>query len=177
MQSTTYESYPASTVLLSNALVVAIYAIGAVILPGVGAWAVVLYSAYCVWIEFRILTKSFVNCSYYGKWCGLGKGKLCALLFKRGDPAKFANAVVSWRDLLPDFLVSIVPLIVGVLLLTRDFSWLLAVLVVALAALSFGGNAVVRGCLLCKYCKQRELGCPAQRLFSGTKGELRNHAP
>ncbi|MBI2926854.1 MAG: hypothetical protein HYY24_14250 [Verrucomicrobia bacterium] len=174
MPSTTYESYPASTVVLSNALALAIYVIGAVILSDLGAWAVVLYVAYCVWIEFRILTKSCVSCYYYGKWCGLGKGKLCALLFKRGDPAKFAQSVVSWRDLLPDFLVSLVPLVVGVVLLARNFSWTLVALVIALAALTFGGNAVVRSCLLCKYCKQRELGCPAQKLFAGANRQPRN---
>jgi hypothetical protein len=27
----------------------------------------------------------------------------------------------------------------------------------------------VRGQLACKYCKQRELGCPAEQLFSKTK--------
>ena len=37
----------------------------------------------------------------------------------------------------------------------------------ALVALSFGGNAVVRGSFTCKYCKQQELGCPAQALFAG----------
>ncbi len=176
MQSTTYESYPASTVLLSNALSLGIYVIGAVILAGLGAWAVVLYVAYCVWIEFRILTKGCVNCYYYGKSCGLGKGKLCALLFKRGDPAKFANSVVSWRDLVPDFLVSLVPLAVAVVLLARDFSYTLAVLVIALVGLTFPGNAVVRSCLLCKFCKQRELGCPAQKLFSGANREPRGQS-
>jgi hypothetical protein len=27
----------------------------------------------------------------------------------------------------------------------------------------------VRGHIACKYCKQREIGCPAQRLFDRTK--------
>jgi hypothetical protein len=31
------------------------------------------------------------------------------------------------------------------------------------------GNAVVRSQLACRYCRQREIGCPAQRLFERTK--------
>jgi len=41
---------------------------------------------------------------------------------------------------------------------------------VALVMLSFVGNAVIRGSFACKYCRQREIGCPASRLFAG-KGE------
>jgi hypothetical protein len=39
------------------------------------------------------------------------------------------------------------------------------VLVVALIFLGFAGNAYVRSRLACRYCTQREIGCPAQKLF------------
>jgi len=32
--------------------------------------------------------------------------------------------------------------------------------------LFFGGTAMIRGNLVCKYCKQREIGCPAEKLFN-----------
>ena len=62
-------------------------------------------------------------------------------------------------------MVAILPAIV-VILLVRDFNWLVLVLLVLLFVLSFGGNAVIRGSFTCKHCKQREIGCPAERLFN-----------
>jgi hypothetical protein len=35
--------------------------------------------------------------------------------------------------------------------------------------LSMGGNAMLRGSLACKYCKQKELGCKAEQLFNKGK--------
>jgi hypothetical protein len=35
--------------------------------------------------------------------------------------------------------------------------------------LTFIGNGLVRGSLACKYCKQREIGCPAEQLFNKKK--------
>jgi hypothetical protein len=69
--------------------------------------------------------------------------------------------------MLPDFLVFIFPIIGGIVLLVRSFSWLLVVLLAVLIALSFGGNAVIRGQFACKYCKQREIGCPGAKAFGG----------
>lgn len=170
MESTTFERYPWSIILLSNALAFSIYGIGVYALSGLGWWFVVGYAVYCLWLEFGVLKKSCVNCCYYGNWCGLGKGKLCALLFRRGDPEAFAAAEASWRDVAPSFLVGIFPLIGGIVVLsTRGWSWLLAALLVALILLSSAGNAIVRGSCLCKHCKQRELGCPAEKLFGGAQ--------
>jgi hypothetical protein len=69
----------------------------------------------------------------------------------------------------PDFLVSLVPLGVGIALLIRSFSWGVLLLIVALVGLATVGTAAVRGQIACKYCKQRELGCPAEQLFSKRK--------
>jgi hypothetical protein len=38
---------------------------------------------------------------------------------------------------------------------------------VLLAALSLGGNSFVRTRIVCKYCRQREIGCPAEKFFGG----------
>jgi hypothetical protein len=122
---------------------------------------------FCLWIELRIFRGSCVNCYYYGKTCGLGRGKLCGLVFKKGNPEGFAEKEVSWKDLIPDFLVLIFPLIGGIIILIRDFTWLILALMVVLAILWLGGNALIRGSLACKYCKQKELtGCPAEQLFN-----------
>ena len=165
-ETKSYEKFPIWIPLLAVVVALSIYAIGAYILAGFGIWLSILYLLYCLWVEISVLRGSCVHCYYYGKVCGLGKGKLCSLLFKRGEPQRFAERQVSWYQMLPDFMVSIIPAIGGIVLLVRDFSWLLLAMLAILVILSSGGNAVIRGSFACKYCKQREIGCPAQKLFS-----------
>jgi hypothetical protein len=71
--------------------------------------------------------------------------------------------------MLPDFLVLLWPVLGGFILLVQNFSWLLLGMLVLLIALSLSGNAIVRGSFTCKYCRQKELGCPAARLFGVEK--------
>lgn len=165
----TYENFPLWIPLLSTVLSLSIYITGFYIFLQLGILFAVLYVLYCLWIEMRILRYSCVDCFYYGKTCGLGRGKVCALLFKKGDPEKFPERKISWKDLIPDFMVMIFPLIGGIVLLIRDFTWLILGLMVILVVLSTVGNAFIRGSLACKYCKHKELGCPAERLFNKNK--------
>ncbi len=164
--SRTYENFPVWMPLLSNLVSMLIYATGALILAGYGAGLAIAYVLYCIGVEFRVIRKSCINCYYYGKSCGMGKGRLCSLLFKKGDPAKFVQNTIGWSDLLPDFLVPIFPLVGGIGLLIRHFTFTLAALVSVLALLSTFGTAFVRGSFACRSCKQRELGCPAEKFFS-----------
>jgi len=166
-ETKTLENFPIRIAVLGNLVALSIYAIGAYILSGMAIWLAAFYLLYCLWAEFSVLKGSCVNCYYYGKVCGLGKGKLCSLLFKPGDPRKFIERQVSWKEIVPDMLVFLFPLAGGIALLVRGFSWLIVAMLVLLALLSFGGNAIVRGLFACKYCKQRELGCPAEKLFGG----------
>ena len=164
-ETKSYERFPVWLALLANFVAISIYAIGARILAGFGILLPILYLLYCLWMEMRVLRESCVGCYYYGKVCGLGKGKLCSLLFKKGNPQKFIEKEVSWSKVLPDFMVFIFPFVGGVVLLIRDFTWLLVAMLAILVILSFAGNAVTRGSFACKYCKQREIGCPAEKLF------------
>jgi len=169
-RTTCLEDYPISTVVLSNFHSISIWIIGAYILSGFGLALAIPYVAYCLAIETSVLRNSCRNCYYYGKVCFSGRGRLCALLFKKGDPKKFIDKEISWADILPDLLVSIFPIVGGIVLLTISFSWLTVALIAILLFLSFGGNAIIRGNLACKYCKQREIGCPAQKLFERKTG-------
>ena len=161
-----YENFPIWIPLLAWVLSLSIYALGTYIFWFLYIPLTAGYITYCLWIEYRILRFSCVNCYYYGKTCGLGRGKLCAMLFKKGNPESFLAKEISWKDLIPDFLVMILPLVGGIIVLIRDFNWLILVLMVVLVMLSMGGNAFLRGSLACKYCKQKELGCPAEQLFN-----------
>jgi hypothetical protein len=160
-----YENYPIRMVLVSNLLSISMYLIGAAILNQVGLIWLVLYLLFILLLELRIVKGHCVDCYYYGKTCAFGKGRLSCLLFPKGSPEHFSKRTITWEDIVPDFLVYIIPLLVGIALLIRDFSWILLILVIALFILGFAGNALVRGKIACRYCKQREIVCPAQRLF------------
>jgi hypothetical protein len=88
----------------------------------------------------------------------------------RAQEQSLAAKQISWWTVLPDFLVSLVPLGVGVILLVRSFSWLVLSLIACLLILGSVGTAFVRGQMACKHCRQRELGCPAEQLFNKTGG-------
>ena len=163
----TYENFPAPLVAVSVLVTSSIYALGAFILSGYGPVVTGAYLLYCAFFEVRVMKQSCVNCYYYGKRCGLGRGKISAYLFPQGDPRLFARMNITWTTLIPDVLIMLLPLFGGIILLVRSFSWLVALGMVLLVALSLGGNAFVRGQIACKYCKQREIGCPAEKLFGG----------
>lgn len=165
MEEHCYENYPWSTVILANLLSLSIYAIGAYIISSLGIGYAVVYLFYCLFLEIRLLKTGCANCYYYGKVCGFGKGKLSALLFEKGDNIQFSQRKLTWKDLIPDLLVTVLPLVAGIISLIYGFSWLTVALMIILLVLSTGGNALVRGRLTCGKCKQHELGCPAEELF------------
>ena len=162
----TYEDFPPSKIVLSVLLSFSIFALGTAVLSGFGILAAILYLLYCIGTEIHVMKTGCVDCFYYGKWCAFGKGKAAPLLFKRGNPARFTARSLSWKDLLPDMSVVLLPLVGGLALLIQDFSWGVTLMLALLLALSFQGNYAVRSKIACKYCKQRELGCPAERFFS-----------
>jgi hypothetical protein len=112
-----------------------------------------------------------VNCYYYGKTCAFGKGRISSVFFKKGDANKFCKKQMTWKDIVPDFIVSLIPAIIGVILLIKNFNWALLSLVLILFILTFVGNGIIRSQLACKYCKQREIGCPAEQLFNKKKNK------
>lgn len=168
-QSQTYENYPCGTIFISNLFSFSLYLIGAIIISKIGLIWLVAYLLYIVWLEIKVMRKSCVNCCYYGKLCAFGKGKLAALFFKQGNPENFIKRQITWQAMIPDALVALAPLVVGVVLLIKDFSWSILIPMILLAALTTAGNNFVRGSLACKLCEQRELGCPAEQLFNKKK--------
>lgn len=160
-----YDNYPLWMVALSTTFSFSIYAIGAYVLWMLIPLLTVLYLAYCAILEVRVLRHSCTGCYYYGRTCCFGKGRLSPLLFRKRDPKKFAEREISWRDILPDFMVTVIPLTGGAVLAVTEFSWVIAVLLLVLFVLGFPGSAFIRGSFACKYCRQRDLGCPAMSLF------------
>jgi hypothetical protein len=162
-----YDRYPSMTVLLSNLSTATIWLAGTyVIWMALGAIAAFAFIVYLLVLEVNLLRKSCVNCHYYGRVCFSGRGRVCAGLLRRGDNVRFASREISWKNVLPDLAVSLVPIALGIGLMLFEFSWTILISVIALLALSTVGSGLIRGRLACKHCRQRLLGCPAERLFS-----------
>ena len=161
-----YDSYPARIVLVTLLHSLLTYALGAYILSGFGVVWVAPYLIYCLALRLRLVKAGCPDCWYYGKVCGLGLGWLSGRLFGPGDPRRFVSRKFTWLDLLPDMLVAIIPLVGGVVLLVMSFNWLLLGAVLALVLLAGPGNGFMHGSLLCRHCRQHDLGCPACDLFS-----------
>jgi hypothetical protein len=165
----TFEKYPARMVVVSVLVTISIYALGAMVLSGLGPVAAAAYLIYCAAYEIWVMRHSCVNCYYYGKLCGMGRGKISPYFFPKGDPETFVRLKITWRTLIPDLLVLFIPLLVGTIIFIERFSWQLAAVVVLFLALGLGGNAFVRSQIACKYCRQREIGCPAEQFFGGER--------
>lgn len=166
MKTLSFEKFPLWMVLSCNAVGLAIYVIGIYIMSHLGiVWGIV-FAVYCIWMEWRLLFGSCRSCYYYGKRCGFGKGRLCSFLFPGITEKDLSKKQISWWDVVPDFMVSIIPLVVGIIVLIRSFSWLMLILIVILVGLGSIGTGLIRGQIACKYCRQREIGCPAEELFS-----------
>jgi hypothetical protein len=168
-ESYCHEKYPYTIVVASNLVSLLIYGIGAFILYQFGLIWVIGYALFILLMEFRLLSGHCVDCYYYGRTCAFGKGYLSSLFFPRGQPGRFNQKKLTWKDIVPDFLVFIIPVLAGIQLLIQGFTWTILILIVALVLLGFLGNALVRGQMACKYCKQREIGCPASQLFDKQK--------
>jgi hypothetical protein len=160
-----YEQYPIRIVIASNLLSLSIYLIGALLVYPFGLPWAVLYLLFVLALEFRVVSRHCVDCYYYGKTCAFGKGRLSCRIFPRGEPERFTRNTLTWKDMIPDFLVLLIPLLAGIIQLIVEFRWTILLLLVILVILGFPGTAFVRQQLACRYCKQREIGCPAAQLF------------
>ena len=163
------ENYPGWMVFISTMVSLLIYGIGVNILWQFGIIWVAAYLIFILILEFRLISGHCTDCYYYGKICAFGKGRLSSLFFNKGNPERFSAMQITWKDIVPDFLLFIIPVLAGILLLLQRFSLTILMLVLILLLLGFMGNALVRGHLACKYCSQREIGCPATQLFNTEK--------
>jgi hypothetical protein len=65
--------------------------------------------------------------------------------------------------------VSLIPLVIGIILLILKFDFILLSALLLLVILTTTGNGFIRGKLTCRYCEQRESGCPADKFFKKDK--------
>jgi hypothetical protein len=164
--SKTYDNFPVRIVIISNLVSILIYASGLVIMLRSGWLPAIFYMTFVIALEYRLISKHCVNCYYWNKTCGFGKGRVSAFFFKQGDSLKFCEKEMSWKELIPDLLISLIPLMAGIVLMIIRFDFVLFFASILLITLPTFGNAFIRGNLTCRYCKQRETGCPAEKLFN-----------
>ena len=161
-----YENYPIGIVILSNVVSLGIYTLGLLVVFKIGLIFSILYLLFVLSLEYRLLRYHCTNCFYWGRICGFGKGRLSSWFFKRGDSSQFCMNDFAWKDMIPDILVSLIPFVIGIILLILKFDIILLSALLMLVFLTTTGNGYIRGTLTCRYCKQGELGCPADLLFN-----------
>ena len=167
--SKTYENFPGWVVILSNLVSTTTYLLGFFILLSLYWIAAIFYVIFVSALEFRLLSKHCTSCYYWGKTCGFGKGRVSSVFFKKRNPSLFCTKKFTWSDMIPDMLVSFVPIIAGIVLLIIRFDFIILAAMALLLVLTTSGNAIIRSNFACKYCRQREIGCPAEQLFSKNK--------
>jgi hypothetical protein len=161
-----YDNYPFGIVILSNVVSLGIYVLGFLIIFRVGLVLSILYVLFILSLEYRLLRYHCTNCFYWGRICGFGKGRLSSWFFKIGDSSQFCMKDFTWKDMIPDLLVSLIPFVIGISILIVKFDIMLLSALLMLVVLTTTGNGFIRGTLTCRYCKQGELGCPADLLFN-----------
>ena len=171
MKPSLYSRFPYGTVLLTNGVSISSYFLAAFILFQIHWIVMFLYIIYILALEFNLVKKHCVHCYYYGKTCGFGRGKLSCFLFEKGDPILFNHKTLKLKNVLPDLLVFIIPVIAAIGLLVWKFSYLFLLVALLFILLSFLGSGYIRPQLACKHCRQRILGCPAYTYFSSSKGK------
>ncbi len=160
-----YERYPLRNVLIYNLVILVTYLIGVYILSRIGLVWGLLYIVYLIILELQLYREGCASCYYYGKRCVAGKGKIAPLFFKKQDPKRFCEKQVTWKNLLPNIMVVVFPLIGGGYLLWTGFEWLIAGLMVVPILIWVFGNPLVYGKLACPHCKQGRICCPANDFF------------
>ncbi|MBM3156289.1 MAG: hypothetical protein FJ004_03275 [Chloroflexi bacterium] len=160
------EEYPKSWIMLGNLGMLLWIALGTAacwFLYPLAAWIYLPVALFMVFVILRWLVCT--NCYYYGKWCPTGWGKLTALLFKQGSIEKFSKSAGIKLAPLTYGLLSLIPLILVIIALVRDFTVPKLVVLILLLLIS-GYSAVGNRKKSCAKCKMRTI-CPG----SGVRNE------
>lgn len=166
-----YDHYPFGIVLLSNLVSLGIVSLGFLIFLRIHLLFAMVYILYFLFLEYRLIRYHCTDCYYFGRTCAFGHGRISAWFCKKGDPSNFCNHKMTWKDMILDILISLLPIIVGIILMVIEFDYFLLAATILILLLTTFGNSFIRGKLACRYCKQRDLGCPAEALFNKDKKE------
>lgn len=168
-ESQVFENHPFSTILITNCLILLVWFSALYLVWQLGIFWGVLFAVYLLFLEFSIYKQGCSCCCYYGKKCAFGRGKIAPFLVKKDNPEKFCQRKITWFKLLPTILSSLIPVIIGLTLLAKSFSWPILILTLVLVTNWFFINPLIYGRLVCLHCKQGRLCCPANDFFGKKK--------
>ncbi|MCK5416447.1 hypothetical protein KAI92_03405 [Candidatus Parcubacteria bacterium] len=161
-----YNNYPLQIIILANVLWLAFYIAGMYVMFKLSLIMGILYILYIILLERSFLKEACVYCCYYGKLCAFGKGIIVAKFFKKGNSEKFCEREFNFKDFIPQLLVALIPLVIGiVLLISRGFDVLILISIVYLLLSWFAINPILYGKIVCLHCKQGSICCPALKFF------------
>jgi len=165
-----YDKYPLWIVLIYNIAMLLVYLSGTYILFTLHWITGSLYLIFLLLLELSVYREGCKYCFYYGKRCVAGKGLIAPLFVKKGNPKKFCEREIKFKDFIPQLLVVIIPLIVGIaLLISRGFNLLILIALLYPIFNWFVINPIIYGKLACPHCKQGSICCPALKFFSKKK--------
>ena len=147
------ESYPVRDVILCNAVMATLIAAGTVACWLLSPVLAGLYLAFSVLMVFVVLRRLVcTRCYYYGKRCGAGWGLLASALFTRGRMEQFNESAGIRLAPAVYGLVMLIPLISLAVLLMRESTTSLLVLLAVILAIGFysSGPGRKRSCVACK---------------------------
>ncbi|MFX0115453.1 MAG: hypothetical protein ACFFB3_12965 [Candidatus Hodarchaeota archaeon] len=160
---TYYESYPHRIMSLSLGQMILSNLIGILIFYLIIDWLGLVYFFLCLIMLFVAMKFRCSYCYYYDKRCPSGLGKLCKFFFKQGASEEFQNP----RNIAPTATLSVAVLLLpfggGLVLLFEEFSWFVLMLLILYLLIAGLSGYFLRKDLLCKNCKQGQIGCPAYR--------------
>jgi len=156
-QTEIFENYPWTTPLLENFVWFEVFLLGFVIILLFNIWAAHIYLVYS-FVSMYLIIPRYVctSCSYYGKTCHSGQGRISGLLFSKRDTNLFSSNFKYMRFAGPVFLL---PLIIGVILIFFHYSFALALLTFAFGMTALCCTRIVTYKLGCPHCNQKSI-CP-----------------
>ncbi len=164
------EEYPKGLIVFGNFVIVFWLILGAVacwfFYPILGL--VYLITAFIlVYIVLRRLV--CINCYYYDKWCGIGFGKISAIMFKKGRIEAFPTSIGLKLAPATYGLLIIVPPILLIVSIVQGFSWYKVILLFLLILVLIYTWGVGRKAL-CMQCKMNMI-CPGSGVKKKSAGE------
>jgi hypothetical protein len=160
-----YDKYPISSVIIFNLVALINYGVGLYLFSQVNAILMWLYLIYLIVVEITVYREGCVSCCYYGKRCFSGRGVIAPKLFKKQDPKRFCEKEVTWKNLLPTMMTTVLPILAGGFLLIQNFSWFVVGMIAIPILTWIVGNPIIYGKLGCPHCKQGRICCPANDFF------------
>jgi len=153
------EENPKGRIILGNLVMLFLIALGTIAcwyFYPLLAWIYLAFALIMVYIVLRKLVCT--NCYYYNKWCGLGWGKLSALMFKKGDIENFSNSFGLKIAPLTYGIIMMIPIVLIIISIVQVYSIYKVGVLILLLLLSVysGGISRKKGCERCKM----KLSCP-----------------